>query len=355
MADLLELPKDPQLAVSEADPAGWSGDLLVIGLYEEAFDAEKKAFTDGYALEGFSSDVVDTLIDLLSDDDFKLKPGSSKTVRLAGAGGPKYVAVAGLGKAAGAGGNGKGNGAPSWGKSAMQVFGSTIKSISKQNKCAKIALFIPGSGSPALDEIAGGILTGGYEATRFKSKDPTSGFAVASVDFLAKGVDATASAAAFASALAMAKGITVARYLVEAPPNVASPKHLAACAEMIEKTFAEFGLTVYGRKQCEEMGMGCYLGVGEASDAEPQFIHLKYTPPGGVVKSKIAFVGKGVTFDSGGYNIKAGAGSMIEMMKFDMGGSAAVLGSAYAVGGLKPENVEVVSDIQRTEAWQRMN
>merc|ERR1719188_860709 len=87
--------------------------------------------------------------------------------------------------------------------------------------------------------------------------------------------------------------------------------------------------------------MGCYLGVGEASDAEPQFIHLKYTPPGGVVKSKIAFVGKGVTFDSGGYNIKAGAGSMIEMMKFDMGGSAAVLGSAYAVGGLKPENVEV--------------
>merc|ERR1719313_1759945 len=110
---------------------------------------------------------------------------------------------------------------------------------------------------------------------------------------------------------------------------------------MIEKTFAEFGLTVYGRKQCEEMGMGCYLGVGEASDAEPQFIHLKYTPPGGVVKSKIAFVGKGVTFDSGGYNLKAGAGSMIEMMKFDMGGSAAVLGSALAVGGLKPSNVEV--------------
>jgi leucyl aminopeptidase len=52
---------------------------------------------------------------------------------------------------------------------------------------------------------------------------------------------------------------------------------------------------------------------------------------------KVALIGKGLTFDSGGYNLKAGAGSMIEMMKFDMGGCAAVLGSAKAVGQLKPK------------------
>jgi leucyl aminopeptidase len=64
------------------------------------------------------------------------------------------------------------------------------------------------------------------------------------------------------------------------------------------------------------------------------------TPPGGA-KKKVALVGKGLTFDSGGYNIKAGAGSMIEKMKFDMGGAGAVFGAARAVAGLAPPDVEV--------------
>lgn len=71
----------------------------------------------------------------------------------------------------------------------------------------------------------------------------------------------------------------------------------------------------------------------------PQFIHLTYRPekprPEGVLK--VALIGKGLTFDSGGYNLKAGAGSMIEMMKFDMGGCAAVLGCAKSIGKLKPQ------------------
>lgn len=56
---------------------------------------------------------------------------------------------------------------------------------------------------------------------------------------------------------------------------------------------------------------------------------------------QIAVVGKGLTFDSGGYNLKAGPGSMIEMMKFDMGGSGATLGAALATAGLAPAGVEV--------------
>lgn len=56
---------------------------------------------------------------------------------------------------------------------------------------------------------------------------------------------------------------------------------------------------------------------------------------------QIAVVGKGLTFDSGGYNLKAGPGSMIELMKFDMGGAAATLGAARILAGLQPEGVEV--------------
>ena len=58
------------------------------------------------------------------------------------------------------------------------------------------------------------------------------------------------------------------------------------------------------------------------------------------MKRKVAVVGKGLTFDSGGYNLKAGPGSMIELMKFDMGGSAATLGAAKAIALLQPEGVE---------------
>ena len=104
--------------------------------------------------------------------------------------------------------------------------------------------------------------------------------------------------------------------------------------------------------------MGCYLAVAKGSMYPPQFIHLTYkakpaaaaggaagaaagaaAAAGGKIK-KIAFVGKGVCFDSGGYNIKR-AETSIEMMKFDMGGAAAVLGAAQAIAALKPCNIEV--------------
>lgn len=57
----------------------------------------------------------------------------------------------------------------------------------------------------------------------------------------------------------------------------------------------------------------------------------------GEAKKRLVLIGKGLTFDSGGYNLKAGAGSMIELMKFDMGGAGAVLGAAKAIGQLQPE------------------
>ncbi len=78
------------------------------------------------------------------------------------------------------------------------------------------------------------------------------------------------------------------------------------------------------------------------SQFPPQFIHLTYTPelstdPNATAPIKIALVGKGLTFDSGGYNLKVGAGSSIELMKIDMAGCAAVLGCARAIAQLKPK------------------
>lgn len=89
--------------------------------------------------------------------------------------------------------------------------------------------------------------------------------------------------------------------------------------------------------------MGGFLAVQQGSMFPAQFIHLVYKPnvPAGTNVTKVALIGKGLTFDSGGYNLKAGGGSMIEMMKFDMGGCAAVLGCAKAIGQLRPKVSEI--------------
>jgi leucyl aminopeptidase len=126
---------------------------------------------------------------------------------------------------------------------------------------------------------------------------------------------------------ALCAGVELARQLVASPPNHGTPQALADIAAQIARDHG-LALTVLERSDCETLGMGAYLGVAQGSDLPPKFIHLTYTPPG-EVKRRVALVGKGLTFDSGGYNLK-GAGSQIEMMKYDMGGSAAVLGAARA-------------------------
>jgi leucyl aminopeptidase len=181
------------------------------------------------------------------------------------------------------------------------------------------------------------VLGASFESTRFKSK-PKPGSKLSSVEVLAPGV---AADAALAKAVSVAKGVALTKYLVEAPPNVCTPSHLAAAAAHIASlSNGSMELKVLEKKECEELGMGCYLGVAECSDEPPKFIHLKYTPKG-EVKRKIAVVAKGLTFDAGGYNIKTGPGCMIELMKFDMGGAGATLGAARILAETQPEGVEV--------------
>jgi len=143
---------------------------------------------------------------------------------------------------------------------------------------------------------------------------------------------------AVASSAALCSGVELARQLVAAPPNVATPAALADTAAELARNF-QLELKVLERSDCEALGMGSYLAVSQGSDLPPKFIHLTYRPSGPATR-RLVLVGKGLTFDSGGYNLKT-AGSQIEMMKYDMGGSAAVLGAMRAIAELKPDGVEV--------------
>ena len=103
----------------------------------------------------------------------------------------------------------------------------------------------------------------------------------------------------------LSKGIYMTKDIVNAPHNVLNSQSLADTAKRIaEESGGTLKCTVLGKKECEERGMGAYLGVARASETEPQFIHITYTPPDGQVHKKVGVIGKGLLFDTGGYNIK---------------------------------------------------
>ena len=144
--------------------------------------------------------------------------------------------------------------------------------------------------------------------------------------------------AALAAVAPVCAGVELARELVAAPPNSLTPAAMADTAAAIARDFG-LELTVLERSDCEQRGMGAFLSVSQGSDLDPKFIHLTYRAEGPIDR-RLVLVGKGLTFDSGGYNLKVGA-AQIHMMKYDMGGSGAVLGAMRALAELRPAGVEV--------------
>ncbi len=114
------------------------------------------------------------------------------------------------------------------------------------------------------------------------------------------------------------------RDLVNTPGHDMTPSHLAEVAHTIALASNDrVTVTIYEESECEEMGMGSYLAVGKGSQEPPKFIHLVYKPKEETTK-RVAVVGKGVTFDSGGLSLKPA--QYMETMKCDMAGAATVLG-----------------------------
>lgn len=119
-----------------------------------------------------------------------------------------------------------------------------------------------------------------------------------------------------------------ARDLQNLPANILNPKEFAKRARKVCNSSPKMSCKVLGEKRMEEMGMGSLLGVSVGSANEAQLVHMVYKPKGRS-KGKLALVGKGLTFDTGGISLKP-SGKM-EDMKFDMSGAAAVLGVFHAL------------------------
>ncbi|MFH1631609.1 MAG: leucyl aminopeptidase [bacterium] len=140
-------------------------------------------------------------------------------------------------------------------------------------------------------------------------------------------------------------GVIVARNLVNAPAQVMSPAKLVEVAlDIAKKSNKCIRTKILTREQCEKKHMNAFLAVAEGSDREPKFIHMVYNPER--AKKKIALVGKGITFDSGGLSLKPA--NAMETMKCDMAGAASVLGVFATLASLKP-NIEVHGIIAATD------
>src|SRR3954447_23836244 len=129
------------------------------------------------------------------------------------------------------------------------------------------------------------------------------------------------------------------------PPNAPPPPALAERAREIAGRHDTLTLEVMGRKEIEAAGMGAFAGVAQGTYEEPQLITLRYEGPGAQGPT-LGYVGKAVTFDSGGISIKPG--NKMSDMKFDMSGGAAVLGATAAIARLGLP-VRLVSVIGATE------
>ncbi|KAA5805146.1 leucyl aminopeptidase [Alkalicaulis satelles] len=128
----------------------------------------------------------------------------------------------------------------------------------------------------------------------------------------------------------VAEGVVLARDLVNEAPNYLGPEEYARKVKKLDKTGLE--IEVLGESAMKKLGMGALLGVGQGSAQESQLVIMKWNG-GKEGEAPLAFVGKGVTFDTGGISLKPG--EKMDEMKGDMGGSAAVVGLMAALAGRK--------------------
>jgi leucyl aminopeptidase len=143
---------------------------------------------------------------------------------------------------------------------------------------------------------------------------------------------------------AVAEGVVLARELVNEPPNVLGPEEFAKRAEALTKLGVE--VEVLDEKKLEKIGMRALLGVGQGSRRESRVVIMRWNGARSAKAQPVAFIGKGVCFDSGGISIKPAGG--MEDMKGDMAGAACVVGLMHALASRKAK-VNVIGAIGLVE------
>jgi leucyl aminopeptidase len=304
----------------------WAGDCLGVGFFEDQVEQSEHFSTLNQSTSGLLQEIV-------SETEFKGKLGESASLR-SPSGPARKIVLVGLGKP------------EQWNLEGLRHCAASIARAAQKQKSKILGVVLPlwkNDAAYSTGAIVEGIELSMHQDNRFKSEPDKNGStkSIEQVEILGM----SEQTEAIAEAQQICQGVILARELVNAPANVVTPMSLAETAAQIAQA-SGLTLEVLEKEQCEALGMGAFLCVGQASDMPPKFIHLTYKPQG-TAQRKLAIIGKGLTFDSGGLNIKP-TGSGIESMKMDMAGSAATLATAQVIGALQPD-VEVHFIVAATE------
>jgi len=212
--------------------------------------------------------------------------------------------------------------APFDGEALRRAAGAAVRSLGPAHR--QVALALPARDDAETEAVALGALLGGYEFTRYRASTVPG----RELTVLANG---TAGSAAVDRSRVMADAMSLVRDLVNTSASHLFPASFAAEAERVA---AESGLSieVLDEKALADGGYGGLTGVGQGSVHPPRLVRVAYEP-GGAQKT-VVFVGKGITFDSGGLSLKPA--KAMEAMKSDMSGAAAVLAAVRAAAALGP-------------------
>lgn len=242
----------------------------------------------------------------------------------------KRVLIVGLGQK-------KGSTDATW----RHALGTAVRASSGVNR---VGIALPeGVEGVSLRAVAEGAVLGAYRFTKYLTGERAPKKLIDSVNLYRTGKPTAQDKKAVEVGVSVGNAVCLARDAVNEPPNELTPEALARVAGSIAKTH-KLKIKVLDKAGIKDAGMHLHYAVGQGSRNEPRFIHLTYAPKG--ARKKLVFVGKGLTFDSGGLCIKPAPG--MGEMKSDMGGAAAVLGLMDAIAALGPK-IEVHAVIGAAE------
>lgn len=305
------------IRLTAADPMGATPELLAVGVTAGALDKQKLLVALDAALGG-------ALLAEAARVEFSGAADAVVELHTVGHLAAKRVLLIGLG--------------PKRGVDAarLRIFAATAARCANGFGMSSLALAVPDKASgPLMRHVGEGLVLGAYRFTKYFTGDRKPKRDLTEVDVFKPGKVSATEKKALDRGVAVGNAVCVARDAVNEPPNELTPERMAQVARDISKA-GKLKISVLDKAGIAKAGMKLHYAVGQGSANEPRFIHMTYTPK--KAKKKIIFVGKGLTFDSGGLCIKPAPG--MGEMKSDMGGAAAVLGVMAAMSELQP-NVEV--------------
>ena len=266
------------------------------------------------------------ITDLIADGDIKGSAGACALIYSLGKAPAKRVVVSGLGGSADFGPN-----------VAREVHAGTARFM-RGKGVSGYSTILHGAGIGGLAvydcarAAAEGILLGAYSFDKYKSDPKPSPETATIVEFDAARIPEIERGVADGTIVANA--VNLARDMGNEPANYMTPTQMAEIA-LEAATETGMSLTVFDRADIERMGMGAFAGVAQGTEEPPKLIVLRYEGDPDDPANNLGLLGKGITFDSGGLDIKSASGMLT--MKSDMSGGASVIAAMRAIAALAPK------------------